>query len=414
MNYEEQILSLLLDRYESSPACRRGQVPEKRRMLRLYDGGANEFPAYNIENADAREEINAAVISLAQRGFVGYEWMRGETNHLLAKLWLNYSNLDDEYRFLERTPEADAIDALLCHLIEFRAEIKANWAHNWLNDTIDAIRKKRTVGNSLPADVNEREDLLKVIAALSARSELETPVRVFSVRCFGDSKRFERVVKARLIRILKKYLMEDPDCSDEDTLRRVGLVQSPELFEFAGPLMLTFPGGVLDFGLLPLGGTLTAADLEAASLSVGAEVRRVLSIENHANFVEYVRRSRAKEELVLWHGGQLSPARLLFFQAVSAALSSGCSFYHWGDIDFGGFSMLARLRREVSPKILPLHMNVTELVQYVKFAQAFDKPYAERLKLLCEKPELADCQPTLRFMLEGNLRLEQEALLLPY
>ena len=413
MNYEKQILSLLLDRYESSPACRRGQVPEKRRMLRLYDGGTNEFPAYNIENADAREEINAAVLSLAQRGFVGYEWMRGETNHLLAKLWLDYSNLEDEYRFLERTPEADAIDALLCRLFEFRAEIKANWAHNWLNDTIDAISKKRTVGNSLPADVNEREDLLKAIAALSARSELETPVRVFSVHCFGDSKRFERVVKARLIRILKRYLMEDPDCSDEDTLRRVGLVQSPELFEFAGPLMLTFPDGVLDFGLLPLGGTLTAADLEAASLSVGTEVRRVLSIENHANFVEYVRRSRAKEELVLWHGGQLSPARLFFFQTVFAALSSGCSFYHWGDIDFGGFSMLARLRREVSPKILPLHMNVTELAQNVKFAQTFDKPYAERLKLLCEKPELADCRPTLCFMLEGNLRLEQEALLLP-
>ncbi|MDR1538051.1 MAG: DUF2220 domain-containing protein [Clostridiales bacterium] len=26
--------------------------------------------------------------------------------------------------------------------------------------------------------------------------------------------------------------------------------------------------------------------------------------------------------------------------------------YHWGDIDYGGFSMLARLRREINSSIL--------------------------------------------------------------
>jgi hypothetical protein len=67
---------------------------------------------------------------------------------------------------------------------------------------------------------------------------------------------------------------------------------------------------------------------------------------------------------VLYHGGQFSPSRGAFFRALAAAMPEGSAWRHFGDIDYGGFSMLARLRREIRPDIQPYRMDERELARY--------------------------------------------------
>ena len=114
----------------------------------------------------------------------------------------------------------------------------------------------------------------------------------------------------------------------------------------------------------------------------------------------------------MYHGGQYSPAKKTLFLKLAEALPKGCAWYHWGDIDFGGFSMLLRLRREILPSIQPYRMEREELIRYRDFTRTFADDYAERLQRLSGQEELADCRESLAYMQEHRVKLEQEAMLL--
>lgn len=410
LDYKRQILSILVDWYEDSAAYVRKQAPSRRRIMKLYEDRQTDFPAYDIDNHTVRKDINQAVLELAGLGFVRYEWMRGQWEHILSRLWFNFDKLEEAYVYLHRQPKGDAVDDVLAQLEEIRVRTHEDWALRWLNDTMTVLCQKRSVGSVLPEDASARADLLKAIAFLTNRADIETLERVFSVQCFGDSKHFERSVKARLIRILKKYLIQD-DCTDEDALRAVGLVRYTEMFSFSGALSITLPRGTVDFSALPFGGTLTASDIRQGRIALGSDILRILSIENRANYIEYVHKHQGKDEFVLFHGGQFSPAKGVFLRALVSSMPKGCVFYHWGDIDYGGFRILGRLRREIWPDAKAWRMDLEMLRQYAEYTRSFPESYAKKLAALLTLPELCDCIPCIEFMLASRVRLEQEALL---
>jgi len=409
-DYGKQILTILLDWYENSPAYVRGQKPSRRRIMRLYDDGKTDFSTYNIENHQIRNDINHAVLHLADKGFIGYQWMPGQQDHILAKLWLNSGVITQAYAWLGRRPKEDVVEELLSRLTTLLNQTRTDWVRHWLENTIEVISRKRSIGAVMPESSSERNDLLKAVSYLADNAEIETLERVFSMRCYGDSKHFERLVKARLARILRKYLVHD-DCSDEDALRLAGIVPYPEQFAFSGSLSIIFLQGTLDFSMLPFGGTLTIDDIKQGRIVLGQGIRRVLSIENRANYIDYIHKVKGRDEFVFFHGGQFSPAKRIFLNAIVSSMPDGCSFFHWGDIDYGGFSMLARLRREILPTVQPWRMNQNELTQYDQFTAGFSDTYRKRLVSLLDMPELSDCYLCIEYMIRAGVRLEQEAML---
>jgi len=192
----------------------------------------------------------------------------------------------------------------------------------------------------------------------------------------------------------------------------VGIVRYPEQFEFSGSLAITLPNGLVDFTPLPSGGALNTKDVEQGRIKLGKDIQKIISIENRANYVEYAGKSKSKDELVLFHGGQFSPAKSLFLKAIVSSMPESCVFYHWSDIDYGGFSMLARLRREIKPDVKAWKMGIEELKQYSKYSIKFPDSYGKRLASLLEVPELHDCYSCIRYMLKNKVRLEQEAMMM--
>jgi hypothetical protein len=95
-------------------------------------------------------------------------------------------------------------------------------------------------------------------------------------------------------------------------------------------------------------------------------------------------------------------------------MSDSCSWYHWGDIDYGGFSMLARLRREIKNNIHPFCMNLDELAHYKNLTASISTAYIEKLQTLLKRDELSDCFPCINYMIDNKIKLEQEAIILPF
>lgn len=408
---QQKLIMVLLDKYERSSFFRTGVAPTKRILLKLYENGKCEFSDYDIENSDSRIHINECVQTLAQKGFVRFEWMKGEENHIMSRVWLNIEELQNAYRFVHRQPKADFLSNVEAELEACMEAIRTQWIKDYLQDMRGYILQKRKLYELIPENVQDRNSLLQALRYIDANNDNELLKRVFSVRCFGDSKHFERVVETRLLSILKKYLDCDDQITDEQLLNLIGIVKYPEQFEFCGPLSLNFPDGKsLDFSNLSGGSTIYGKDVAESQITLPKKVRCILSIENKANYFDYISKHRQPDELVIFHKGQYSPSKKIFLQAVAHA-SEELPWYHWGDIDYGGFSMLARLRREISANIRPYRMNKQELITFTVFTTSFSPEYSHKLHELTAKAELKDCSECLAYMLEHCVRLEQEALL---
>lgn len=410
-DYGNILLNKLIDKYEKSNAFRTGKPSSRRILIKLYDNGESDFPLYDIEQVERRIEINQKVLELSKQGMFFFEWMKGEENHILAKVWLNMESLPAVYAYLRRTPKEDEIDKVCLQLTNAIENADALWAKNFLCDTYDAISTKRSINNRLPANDDERKKLLGCICLASHPRKEEILERVFSLTCFGDSKRFEKTMRSKLLSILRNYLDTDEDATDEDLLRQVGIAKYPEQFEFCGDVSLIKGHNEVDFSDLQYGTAIFRDELVNGKLLIADHIQHVITIENRANYIDYIYRQKKENELILYHGGQYSASKRKFFEMISLAMPVGADWLHWGDIDYGGFSMLMRLRREIRRDVAAYRMGIDELKQYESLCADFNDEYAKKLEQLLFFDELLDCYDCIRFMLDTRKRLEQEALL---
>ncbi|RCX14384.1 uncharacterized protein DUF2220 [Anaerobacterium chartisolvens] len=408
---QKNILWALLDKYERSSFFRDEKQPTRRILLKLYDGGKSDFPYYDIEKSERRISVNRAVVELAELDLLSFEWMKGERDHIIAKVWLNTDRLEFAYEIAERKSKSDVVDEICLELLDMHEQVSAPWLKTFFHDAYTEVSKRRSIASSIPADKEERNNLFKVFSAIDNMNNIELTERVFSLLCFGDSKKFERVARSRTISILRKYFECDDDTRDEDILRQVGIVKYPEQFEFCGKVSLVIKTEVVDFAYLRFGSSISISDLVRGDLVISPYVKRILTIENRANYIEYIQKNKADDELVLYHAGQYSPSKKLFFLAIKERMPEGSIWEHWGDIDYGGFTMLARLRREVLNEIKPFRMDTSELVNYKHLTASITMQYAEKLRSLITKQELQDCYDCINYLIENKVRLEQESML---
>ncbi len=140
--YEKELLSALLDKYERSSFFREGSDPTRRIMLTLYDGGKTDFSLYDIENTETRALINRAAVALSNEGLVSFQWMKGEKNHIISQIWLNYETIANAYILLGRKPAAETSDDLSCELQDALQKTHSDWARHFLSDCLEAVCKK--------------------------------------------------------------------------------------------------------------------------------------------------------------------------------------------------------------------------------------------------------------------------------
>ncbi len=414
LNLESAMLNALLDRYERSRGFKENRSQQRRIQLRMYVDGKTDFPAYDIEDSSARTAINEAAKKLAEQGVIELEWMHGQEGHILRRIALRPQALADAYHRGGRKPLADTAGQLAQRLRQVQQASSAPWARRYLQEELDFLEKNRRPRAAFPAEAAEQKDWLAVLEMLGTRAP-EPPLleRVFSLRCLGNSKAFEKYHRARLLGVLRKALpLDTEEMNEEELLRQSGLEKYPEWFSFCGAVRLTWPDGkALDIAPLGDGVQISAVDASQVQISFAPQVRCLLFVENKANYFDTIRKHPSPERVVVFHGGCYSPQRGRFFQQLCRAAGPQVQLLHWGDIDCGGFQMDSRLRREIDPRIRPWRMDVEQFRAHQGQAEPFSEAYAAKLEPLLQDPWLQDSREVIQYMLRYHLRLEQEALL---
>ena len=385
-NYKEIILNLLLDKYERSKSFTGDNKVEQRFSVKI----AALFPKYGDEaEYDLFNALNEAVFALSEMDFVSFQCKK---NGVIENVSLKFTRLYDAYAYLTRTPKAETNRNLTGLLEQYDGK-------NDLLTRFCTVQKERIAKNKKAeysdGDIAEYEKLLKAVSMIFDVAE-ETFIRDFSIRVFGDSKSFE-AIKGKVKRLLFQY----GDFPDEETvLEDLNIVKNPGHIYMKGSALIQISGQTIDLSKLNGDVAISSALLPDVE-KITVTGKRIMSIENLTSFHAF----SEKDTFAVYLGGYHNTHRRRFIQQLFKD-NPTAAYYHFGDIDAGGFYILLHLRNKTGVPFLPYHMDISTLQQYCDYTKQLTENDVKRLKKLADT-EFSD---TINYMLTNNCKLEQEAM----
>lgn len=232
-------------------------------------------------------------------------------------------------------------------------------------------------------------------------------MRVFSHQFLGNSKLFEKQMKERIISDVRKWKegCDDSEIMDDDSvLAEIGIETYHQELLLKGSLRFVLDGAEIDTGLWKYGTTLNADTLKYAEICTEQSVRRVISIENKANFM-----AMPFEEgtLILYSHGFFSPKERVFLKKLRSVLPNA-AYFHSSDLDYGGLRIYTYIKNKIFPDLRPFLMDEDTFRRYEHCAETREGAYLKKLADLEVPQEMIALK---RCILESHKTIEQESML---
>lgn len=405
MRYEERILQTLLDSYERSRLSR----GENEIAVHIaFPITPKTMPIYFDENSLAYEEIHGTAGHLEEMGYTCSVWKGGKKNHILQKIVLCDEKVDEIYRHLGRVPEKQMQQAQLAVLRELKTECSTPVARNFICWLMKRLEQGKTVKEYLNLDDTEgSRRLIRAIHKIETNQK-EIYIREFSVQCFGDSKELEK--KSGLIgKIFRRFSDDMEDMDNDVILAEYGIYRTPNYVyvKGSGRLRIGIPEAYdIDLRSLRQGIGLSGEDLDGLEWKVDVSVKRIITIENLTTFFRW----EEPDSVLIYLGGYHNAVRRKFLQKLYQVFPEA-EYFHFGDIDVGGFEIYEDLCRRTGIPFTTYKMGISELEQYEQYTRELTENDRKRMDSLLNNEAYENVWPILRYMKEHGKKLEQESIL---
>lgn len=385
--YEKKILNSLIDKYEGSKSFIGSNIVNQRFKVCI----SKLFIEYTDHSKfEVFRDINEVIDVLKRKGYITAKM---DSRKIYENVFLSLDNLSEIYKYLKRVPKNDIHNRLKLLLEEHRYdnEILSEYCKKQLN-RIDNNQSVKYFNN----DFKEFESILLAVKEVML-VETEEFIREFSIRIFKDSKFFQTIENK-----VENLLYEYGDFPEKDQiLASFNLVKTPTYVNYKGAGKITLSGQTID--LLKLSSDIAISskmleDIERIEI-LGS---KVITIENLTSF----HRFNERDFFVIYLGGFHNTVRREFIKKLYSQ-NPQKQYYHFGDIDAGGFRILEHLKNRTKVPFKSYHMDVDTLVKYKEFSKKLtqnDRINLERLLIHDQYKNVID------FMLENNCKLEQEAV----
>lgn len=406
------LLSHLLDKYENSKHLTHPGTSSRRVMLRIEK---HEFPEYVYEDAQIRDTWNDVVNDLETRGLISAQWVYGRP--VLSNVILNLEHLSECYRLTGRTHPKERAQTVMERMTTRLSGVTTDWILAWRDDICHQAKETFRVPSYCKKDLAPLDQLLTAFVVYDSLAGESITMRAFSVKCYQNTKTFEREVRDTFVRIASTYCAglieacEQSEMSEREQLAYLGIYARPELYELAGNCIIhTEQGDISVAAAAPYGLALPSPGVDAIqSFDMGA-IQKLIFIENKTNYDEFVLSELRPRELVVYHGGFLSPQKRKFFKKMAAALQNQIETVFWADIDLGGFQMFERLKA-IFPTLTPMRMSAEDVIAHHGTGLVRSEHYLKtvRAALACDQYPLFHM--AMKKILEYGVTIEQEVFL---
>lgn len=404
------ILNRLLNKYENSKHLSEPGVSARRVMLRI---GKKELPEYIYEDAVIRDAYNEAAVELEKQHLVHLEWVKGRP--VLSVIVLCLDQIMPCYAAAERVhPRVRAkqiSDAVSIGL----DGVSVPWIVTWKEDVCKSANEQLKVPAFCKKNDVMLRDLLCAFREYAALS-VSITMRAFSSKCFSNTKHFEKNVRDLFLRIAREYDAElalacdENELGEREQLAFLGIYARPELYELAGNCTILTNRGSISVDAAPYGLALPSTLVDFITGIDLTAIRRITFIENKTNYDEYVMSEKQPDELVVYHGGFLSPQKRELVTLIAHAITETMEIRFWADIDIGGFRMFHHLQ-ELIPSVTPMRMSGEFVDSFHEQGFVRSKEYLSTLRTDTRNGKYQLFQDSIEKILNYGVTIEQEAFL---
>ena len=384
----ENILISLLKKYERSVLSRKGST---RNLHIRFDMEQKMKEYYHYENFKEARLLEEEAEFYESKGWITVRRNDG----VIQYIDLNPDKAEEIYSFLN-------LKSVRSYETEVLSLMDA-YEGKGIDPLLTEIRRRISEGKSIRGILPEEENAQKmVLQSLSAMMELKEDrlERVFSAEVLGNSKSFEKI-RSYIIRILKEYFTAEEEEQEEDLLAQFHILRNPAHVIVKGHGSLRIGSSILELEDFREGLTVSSADIsEVCDLNLSDDA--VLTIENLTSFYQCQR----KNTLMIYLGGYHNTVRREFLRKIYSRYPEK-EYLHFGDIDAGGFYILEHLKEKTGIPFEPYLMSVKELKACASHCLPLSENDRRRLESLKQN---SACSEVIEYMLEHNVKLEQEQI----
>ena len=410
MTEQGVILNRLLDKYENSKHLSAPGTSRRRVMLSV---AKKDLPAYIYEDAAIRDAYNEAAVVLEKQHLVQLTWVKDRP--VLSTIVLRLDQIPRCYASAGRVHPRARADQIVQLIDGGLKDVAIPWIAAWKADACRLAAEQLKIPAFCKTDDTPLQDLLCAFREYSALSSGIT-MRAFSSRCFSDTKYFERNVRDLFLRIARKYDADltiscnENDLGEREQLAYLGIYARPELYELAGNCQVRTEQGTICIGAAPYGLALPSTLIDSITAIDLTAIRCITFIENKTNYDEYVMSEKQPNELVIYHGGFLSPQKRKLVTLIARATSEHVKIQFWADIDVGGFRMFGNLRKLI-PSVRPMRMSGELVEKFHEHGLMRSKEYLSELAADLKSGRYLLFKDAIEKILSYGVTIEQETFL---
>lgn len=397
VNYEEKILVLLVEKYRNSKKdTGENQIVRKTRIK-----PKDLYKNYNENDADIGQinAVNDAAQTCSQKGFVTFQ-MNGFSNEI-ASICLVDEKVEKAEQYLKENYGYETKHEKQYYIEQMikRYEKKSPTAEQECEKLRAELKKNRVPKNYL-----QTEDVLKALIFIENNQQM-LYLREASMLIYGNSKYLEENCLesvCRLLRASKKRPCTEEEQQDE-ILSEYGIEKERQKLCLKGKITVIRKGEKIPLGAFQNGIEFYADEVEQIEQIV-VHTARLITVENKTSYL----RAKAEDTSFFYLGGYANRFQRDFLKKIYQD-NPTITYLHFGDIDAGGFYIHEHLCRVST---IPFQMY------QMSEAQLQDKRYGTCLQPLTEndRKRLTSLlgqetyQKTVKYMLEHNVKLEQEII----
>lgn len=400
--YDKKIVNKLLDSYESSTLF---TGKNKVAVNIAFPFNKSTIPVYFDESSLAYEEIHDSMRGLEQQGIINIEWKKGKEGHIISKVILRVEALKKAYAFVSRIPKTDKIIQNRNLLSEMRKRYNTPIYLSLIDYLDSRLKNAQSVKEFIDiSKLSETESLLTGIAQIEQNDRI-CYIREFSIEHFHDSKVFESM-SGKIAKAMRMFGEEYKEKELNEILAEYGIYHTPNYVYFKGNVSLEIEDNAYRIGELRQGIGISGEDIERISFKDITHIRKVITIENLTTFFRW----EEPESLMVYLGGYHNRVRRSLLKKIYHTFPDA-DYYHFGDIDVGGFLIYEDLCRKTGIPFKRYKMDLDNLTQYKEYGKALTETDRVRIeKMLKENPGI-EYANVLEYMLEAGVKLEQECLI---
>lgn len=396
--YEKKILEMLINKYHKQGLRRTSGSAVRTPSIKPE----NLYTGYSKQTGDVREieAVNKAVNKLESCGFVVGRKKRFSDD--LEKIVLNEATFEQLVKYAKKEFDISLPDE---ELDKEKALVESYQDRGVLTDYYvnrELIQKiEKHTGSYNP---KEDEEFLKLLDFVQNNKE-ELYIREVSMKVFGTSKALEEKYLSRLCNLVQDIKRDSGFDEDNavETLSDYHIYNVDRDILVKGDIILDFGTHSLNVGDYPDGISIMSSDI-ARVKTIKVVNSNFITIENKTAFARF----NLPDYAVMYLGGFASRCQIQFLRILQH-YNERIYFYHFGDIDMGGFRIYDDLCNNTNISITPYHMGIEDL-QNPLYMQCLcpltdnDRQNAQSLIRSTIYGEV------IEYMLENNIKLEQEII----